>query len=105
MNAKGDAEEFVFYEVLMTQEAEEDYRRVSHSPRFPRVNVMLDILEGFPGVGRVYDPQYEAANLPDDARVAYADIYGIYYLIDEAKRAVIVLAIEDQRSDPMLRFS
>ena len=105
MNAKGDAEEFVFYEALMTQEAEEDYRRASHSPRFPRVNVMLDILEGFPGVGRVYDPQYEAANLPDDARVAYADIYGIYYLIDEDKRAVIVLAIEDQRSDPMLRFS
>lgn len=105
MNAKGDAEEFVFYEVLMTQEAEEDYKRASHSPRFSRVNMMLDILGGFPGVGRVYDPQYEAASLPDDARVAYADIYGIYYLIDEAKRAVIVLAIEDQRSDPMLRFS
>ena len=105
MNAKGDVEEFVFYEVLMTQEAEEGYRWASHSPRFSRVNMMLDILEGFPGVGRVYDPQYEAANLPDGARVAYADIYGIYYLIDEAKRAVIALAIEDQRSDPMLRFS
>ncbi len=105
MNAKGNAEEFVFYEVLMTQEAEEDYRRVSRSSRFSRVDMMLDILGGFPGVGRVYDPQYEAADLPDDARVAYADIYGIYYLIDEAKRAVIALAIEDQRSDPMLRFS
>lgn len=105
MSTKDDTEEFVFYDVLMTQETEEDYRRASHSPRFPRVDMMLDILEGFPGVGRVYDPQYEAANLPDDARVAYADIYGIYYLIDEAKRAVIVLAIEDQRSDPMLRFS
>ena len=104
MNAEDDAEEFVFYEVLMTREAEEDYRRVSRSSRFSRVDMMLDILEAFPGVGRVYDLQYEVANLPDDARVAYADIYGIYYLIDEAKRAVIVLAIEDQRSDPMLRF-
>ena len=63
MNAKGDAEEFVFYEVLMTQEAEEDYRRVSRSSRFSRVDMMLDILGGFPGVGRVYDPQYEAASL------------------------------------------
>ena len=105
MNAKDDAEGFVFYEVFMTQEAEEDYKRISRSSRFSRVDMMLDILEGFPGVGRVYDPQYEAADLPDNARVAYADIYGIYYLIDEAKRAVIVLAIEDQRSDPMLRFS
>lgn len=55
MNAEDDAEEFVFYEVLMTREAEEDYKRASRSPRFSRVDMMLDILEAFPGVGRIYD--------------------------------------------------
>lgn len=105
MNAKDDTEGFVFYEVFMTREAEEDYKHISRSSRFSRVDMMLDILGGFPSVGRIYDPQYEAADFPDDARVAYADIYGIYYLIDEAKKTVTVLAIEDQRSDPMLRFS
>lgn len=65
-------------------------------------------LEVLPGMGRPYDPEYEAARPDHDVLVAYAGHRGIYYTYDADAGdggTVWVEWVEDQRRDPMGRFS
>lgn len=62
------------------------------------------MLTTFPRAGEVYDPGYEASQLPG-ARVTYVEPYGIYYRVNDEEACVDVAYIEDQRRDPNLRFT
>ena len=93
------------HDVLLTPEAEASYLKISAKADLKEVDSILDALGIAPGIGRTYDPLYEAAkpNI-DGLLVAYAGHYGIYYVADEREARVMVLAIEDQRRNPMERF-
>lgn len=93
------------YEVLLTPEAEQAYTSIASKADLKQLDAMLDVLDTVPGVGRLYDPAYPAArpNI-DNLLVVYAGHYGIYYVIREQSKCVHVLAIEDQRRDPLARF-
>ena len=94
------------YEVLLTPEAEEAYLAVRSKADLTRLDSMLDVLDTVPDIGRAYDPLYEAARPSiEGLRVVYAGHFGIYYVIDEDAGRVVVVAIEDQRRDPLTRFS
>ena len=94
------------YEVLLTPEAESVYISITGKKASQELDAMLDALSTAPRIGRVYDPLYEAAR-PDieNLLVAYAAHFGIYYIVNEEDRRVLVLSIEDQRRDPLTRFS
>ena len=93
------------YDVLLTPEAEGSYLAIQSQADLAKVDSMLDVLGTVPGIGRAYDPLYEAARPGiDGLLVVYAGHYGIYYVVDEDTSRVIVLSIEDQRRDPMARF-
>lgn len=65
-------------------------------------------LEEIPGAGRPYDPEYEAARPDHEVLVVYAGHMGIYYTYDAREGTggtVHVEWVEDQRADPMGRFS
>ena len=70
-----------------------------------RVDSVLTVLDTVPEIGRSYDPLYQAARPTEPVLVFYAGNYGLYHQIDEARRAVNVLFMEDQRRDPLARFS
>lgn len=92
------------YRVVLSRGAEKTYRAIPSAYDFRKVDKLLLLLDTVPEIGRVYDPQYEAARLPFSVRVAYAGRYGVYYHVDEAQHTVIVLSIEDQRMNPLNRF-
>lgn len=93
------------YEVLLTPEAEAAYLAIAPASELAKVDSMLDVLDTVPGVGRSYDPPYEAARPGvEGLLVAYAGRFGVYYVVDEGAREVKVLSIEDQRRDPLARF-
>lgn len=93
------------YEVLLVPEAEAAYLAIASKADLAKVDSMLDVLDTVPGIGRAYDPLYEAArpNI-DGLLVVHAGHLGIYYVVDENARKVVVLAIEDQRRNPLARF-
>ena len=93
------------YEVLLTPEAEQAYINVSSKVDLKQLDAMLDVLDTVPGIGRLYDPIYPAARPDiDNLQVVFAGHYGVYYVVDEQNKRVMVLAIEDQRRDPLARF-
>ena len=84
------------YEVLLTPEAEGAYVAVVSKADLRQLDSMLDVLDTVPGIGREYDPVYPAARPDiDGLKVVYAGHYGIYYVVDEVLKRVLVLAIED----------
>ena len=87
------------YSIKLTASAAESYQALGGSAK-RKANNALDALAIAPGLGMVYDPYYEAARLPFEVRVVYAGNYGIYYDYD-----VYVRFIEDERMDPLNRFS
>jgi plasmid stabilization system protein ParE len=91
------------FEVVFTETALQAYVAIPDW-RIQRVDSTIDALGLAPWVGRVYDPVYEAARPPFEVRVVYADIYGIYYTVDEDASTVVIRFIEDQRMDPATRF-
>lgn len=93
------------YEVKLAPAAQVTYEGVYPSAQFDNIRKVLGLLGTFPGIGTIYDPQYEAASLPAGARVIHAGKYGIYYIINAEAQKVLVLTIEDQRSNPLTRFS
>lgn len=97
-------DERVPFEVQLTDEAVYGLADVSPESVYRRVNDALDVLAAFPWYGSVYDPYYEAARPPAPCRVLFIGRYGLYYVIDEEKQTVTVLAIEDERRDPLGRF-
>ncbi len=97
-------EEPVVYEVFMTESAKRTAASIVSRSDIAKISKMLRLLDVVPEIGRVYDPYYEAAQLPFEARVVHAGKYGIYYVVDDEKRTVIVFALEDQRRNPLNRF-
>lgn len=66
----------------------------------------LRVLQSFPEIGAVYDPEYPATRPDHEVLVTYASHYGIYYLYDRELRGgtVFVEWIQDERRDPRRRF-
>lgn len=92
------------FKVLLTEEAKLAYQAISSRADIKAVNGILDVLDTVPGIGRTYNPIYEAARPSFDVWVAYAGNYSIYYGVKEKADEVYVYFIEDQRRDPLKRF-
>lgn len=69
-----------------------------------KIDKVLCVLDTVPGIGRTYDPMYEAAKPDEPLMVVYAGHYDIYYEVSEERREVYIYFIEDQRRDPLTRF-
>ena len=93
------------YTVFVTPTAERALKAVPAKADRRELDAVLSLLDTFPRIGRLYDPVYAAARPRGDVLVFYAGHYGVYYVIDEAAKVVNVLFIEDQRRDPLKRFS
>ena len=72
---------------------------------FEQVSGAIDALSTMPMRGRIYEPTYEAAQLPFSCRVLFVGTYGIYYTVFEDVHEVYVRYLEDQRMDPKWRFT
>lgn len=93
------------YTVIVMPTAERALKAVHSKADRRELDAVLSLLDTFPRIGRLYDPVYAAARPRRDVLVFYAGHYGVYYVIDEAARAVNVLFIEDQCRNPLKRFS
>lgn len=67
----------------------------------------VSLLEEFPAIGRVYDPEYPAARVPFPCRsfVIPDTPFTLYYLKDDEERRIVVFAFEWTAGDPVKRFS
>ena len=94
------------YHVLISDRASEALSSIRSKADARAVARVIDLLDTVPYLGRVYDPLYDAAHPDFETRVAYAGHCGVYYeVIEGEQREVHVLYIEDQRRDPLMRFS
>lgn len=93
------------YQVLLSASAERTLKAIESKTDRRRIDAVLAVLDTVPEIGRNYDPLYEAARPSEPVLVFYAGNYGLYYQIDKPRHAVKVLFIEDQRRDPLARFS
>ncbi len=66
----------------------------------------IDLLENFPEIGRVYDPEYLAAKPPFACRsIPISDSpFVIYYFISEKDSEVVIFSMQFQRANPNERF-
>lgn len=92
------------YEVIISPSALKTMTRITSKADRARIDKVLCILDTVPGIGRTYDPLYEAAKPEEPVMVAYAGHYDIYYDVSDEYREVYVFSIEDQRRDPLSRF-
>lgn len=104
-NCPADEDLLVPFDIEMTDEAVYAYSAVQPDEVYARIGSLIDFLAGHPYYGEEYDPAYEAARPPIDCRVFFCARYGVYYHVDEERRLITVLAIENQRRNPMNRFS
>ena len=67
---------------------------------------IVDLLEKFPEMGKVYDPEYVAARPPFACRsFPISDSpFVLYYLINEKDKEVSIFSMQFQRADPAHRF-
>ena len=93
------------YTVAMTDEAFYAYYALPSRRIIEHVKHNLRLLETSPYLGRIYDPAYEAKFPPLPCRVLYCGHYGIYYRVDDETKIVTVFALEDQRRNPLDRFT
>lgn len=93
------------FSVMMTDEAVYGCADVEPERVFRRVGELMGALSMWPYYGQAYEPAYEAAAPAVPCRVFYCGAYGVYYTVDEERRLVTVLAVEDERRDPTKRFS
>lgn len=93
------------FEVLLTDEALFSYSEITSTKIYSRIGFLIDFLALHPYYGEAYDPYYEAAVPPIPSRVFYCSHYGVYYHVNTKARTVTVLAIVDQRRNPLSRFS
>lgn len=100
----GADDEFVPYSVILAPTAEQALKAVDSKIDRMRIDRILRVLDTVPGIGRTYDPLYDAARPDGSVLVAYAGHYGIYYEASEKDRTVYVYYLEDQRRDPLARF-
>lgn len=92
------------YEVIVSPTALEAMANIASRADRARIDSVLCILDTVPGIGRTYDPLYEAAKPEEPVMVAYAGHYGIYHEVSDEREEVYVYYIEDQRRDPLSRF-
>lgn len=92
------------YEIQLTDEAVYAYGEIPSQEIYGRIGSLLDFLTTHPYYGQEYDPYYEAALPPITCRVFYCGRYGVYYHVHENEMLITVLAIEDQRRNPLARF-
>lgn len=101
-----DADEAVGpFDIELTDEALYAYSAVTPDRLYQRIGDLIDFLALHPYYGEAYDPAYEAARPPVSCRVLYCARYGVYYHVDDERHLITVLAIEDQRRDPLARFT
>lgn len=93
------------YSVVLSDDALFVYLRITGRADEAAVDAALDAIATMPYISRRYDPVYEAAKPPFPVRVLYAGHFGIYYEVDDDAMRVGVVFIEDQRRDPMARFT
>ena len=93
--------------VVISQLAQDQLAAIPSDALYLQVKDAILRLSQFPLLGRLYDPGYDAARPPVTCRVLYAGRYGVYYTGFDAPPDVplVVLAVEDERRDPMRRFS
>lgn len=99
------AEEPARFEVLMSDEAYLTFVALPSDRLFEHVAHNIQLLETSPLLSRIYDPAYEAKRPPFECRILYCEHYGIYYVVDDDALTIHVLAIEDQRRNPLNRLS
>ncbi len=94
-------------QAVLSQLAQEQLAAVPSDGAYLQIKDAILRLEDFPLLGRAYDPDYEAARPPMPCRVLYAGRYGVYYMLtdDAPVPLLVVLAIGDERRDPIRRFS
>jgi hypothetical protein len=94
--------------LVVSETAHAAYRAIPSKRNRDAVRESLSLLEATPFIGVKYDPYYDSAYPPQELvdagmRVLHAGDYGIYYVAMDEDR-VYVPFIEDQRSDPKMRF-
>ena len=92
------------YEVILSPTAIRAMANVRSLADRVKIDKVLCVLDTVPGIGRTYDPLYEAARPDEPVMVVYAGHYGIYYEASDELGEVHVYYIEDQRRDPLSRF-
>ena len=92
------------FEVQLTDEAVYAYSAIPSQDVYVRIGTLLDFVAEHPYYGQEYDPYYESALPPVECRVFFCGKYSAYYHVDENRRIITVLAIEDQRRNPLARF-
>lgn len=90
--------------VQLTDEAVYAYSEIPSQNVYTRIGMLLDFIATHPYYGLEYDPYYEAACLSIACRVFYCGKYGVYYHVDESNELITILAIDDQRRNPLNRF-
>ena len=67
---------------------------------------VIDLLEHFPEMGRVYDPEYVAARPPFTCRsFPIPDSpFVLYYFIKAEENEVVIFSMQFQRGNPEERF-
>lgn len=95
-------------QVVLSELAQEQLLAIPSDAAYLHVKEAIRNLSLFPQMGRVYEPDYEAAVPPVTCRILYAGRYGVYYTGpdgDSPAAPLVVLAVEDERADPKRRFS
>ena len=104
MDQSNEQDEPRTYEVIIAPTAFETMASIESKADRKRIDKVLRVLDTVPGIGRAYDPLYEAAKPEEPVLVAYAGHYGIYYDVSDEHDEVHIYYIEDQRRDPLSRF-
>jgi len=79
---------------------------VSRETTLGKIEAVVSIIEEFPGMGHVYDPECPAARTPFPCRyiVVPETPFTIHYLKDDVAHKVVVFDIEWSAGDPVDRF-
>lgn len=105
--AAGDlhAAPHISYSIQLTDEAVYGYADITSQDLCDRIDRLIEFLADHPYYGQVYDPYYEASRPPVPCRVFYCGHVGVYYHVNDPDRIITVLAMVDQRRNPLGRFT
>ena len=92
------------YAIQLTDEAVYGYADKASPDLYDRIDHLIEFLMDHPYYGQVYDPYYEASRPPVPCRVFYCGHVGVYYHVNDPDRIITVLAVVDQRRNPLGRF-
>lgn len=92
------------YEIRLSDEAVYAYSEIPSKKIYDRIGFLIDFIGLHPYYGQPYEPYYRAATPPIPCRVFFCGHYGVYYNVDHESQTINVLAIEDERRNPLNRF-